>query len=43
MFEMAVREELRVAGMHLDLAPFGSVRPAGSGYSFEPLYRGPTA
>jgi glyoxylase-like metal-dependent hydrolase (beta-lactamase superfamily II) len=37
VFEMAVREELRVAGMHFELPPFGRVERAEEGYSLQPL------
>ena len=35
-FEMAARERLRVAGMHLDFPTFGYVTRANSGYAFIP-------
>lgn len=42
MFEMAVREDLCVAGMHFEFPPFGWVTRAGEGFGLRPRLRTPT-
>jgi hypothetical protein len=39
---MVATDRLLLAGMHHDFPTFGHVRPAGTGYAFEPLVWAPT-